>query len=213
MTSAVFTHGWKDEGAVWSPLIDALDNAVDATVWDLPYHGAAGPLERPDRDSRDEVLELLDAQIAAAGVTESGPVLVGHSLGGFVSLAHAVTRPGVAAGLALIATGPGFKRDEPRQKWNDWARRHADPDRPGEELVVLQHDALVIERMHEIDVPVLVITGERDTQYDAARAVFEKKLKSVSSVVIDGAGHNVHKTHAPDVAGHIRQWMETLGRR
>ncbi len=200
----VFTHGWKDSAEVWAPLREALgDIAADAVAWDLPYHGQSGPLAEPDRDARDEVLGLLDDVIGDA----SDPVLIGHSLGGFVSLAHAVTRPDIARGLVLIATGPGFKRDESREQWNAWARKHADPDRPGEELVVLQHDALVIENLEAITVPVLVITGERDRQYDAARAVFEKKLADVESVVVADAGHNVHKSHAPAVAAAIGSWL------
>ncbi|MEZ5249698.1 MAG: alpha/beta hydrolase [Ilumatobacteraceae bacterium] len=35
------------------------------------------------------------------------PVLVGHSLGGYLALAHAITRPGVDRGLVVLNTGPG----------------------------------------------------------------------------------------------------------
>ena len=42
--------------------------------------------------------------------TLDGPaVLVGHSLGGYLSLAHAATRPGVARGIVVLNTGPGFR--------------------------------------------------------------------------------------------------------
>ena len=37
-------------------------------------------------------------------------MLVGHSLGGYLSLAHTLDHPDDVAALVLIATGPGFRR-------------------------------------------------------------------------------------------------------
>src|SRR3546814_5565266 len=52
-------------------------------------------------------LAWLDVAIEAAG---PGPaVLVGHSLGGYLSLCRTVLEPTGVAGLVLIATGPGFR--------------------------------------------------------------------------------------------------------
>ena len=199
----IFTHGWKDSSAAWTALVDQLGGS--GNTWDLPYHGGSGPLTKPDQPAHAQLLELLDQQVTESG---SPVVLVGHSLGGYLSLAYTLEHPDKVAGLVLVATGPGFKRDEPRAAWNQWARDNADPDHPGQELVVFQHDSSVIDGLEQITVPTLVIQGARDTQYDGARKVFEARLVDVESVVIEGGGHNVHRKMPDALAPLIEDFLE-----
>lgn len=56
------THGWKHDRSVRSGLSDHLDARVDIHTWDLPYHGAEGPLSRPDEPVRHELVERLGAK-------------------------------------------------------------------------------------------------------------------------------------------------------
>ena len=59
-------------------------------------------------------------------------VVGGLSLGGYLSLAFNVEHPDRVAGLILCDTGPGYRKDEPRAKWNAMAARFADAfDRDG----------------------------------------------------------------------------------
>jgi pimeloyl-ACP methyl ester carboxylesterase len=46
---------------------------------------------------------------------------VAGSPGGFLSLAFTLERPERVAGLVLCDTGPGFRSDQARQRWNDRA--------------------------------------------------------------------------------------------
>ena len=55
-------------------------------------------------------LDLLDD----AGAERA--VLVGHSLGGYLSLEFALAHPDRVDGLVLVDTGPGFRNDEGRQR-------------------------------------------------------------------------------------------------
>ncbi len=204
----IFTHGWKDSSAAWTDLITELD--CEAVTWDLPYHGESGPLGQPNAPAHSQLLDQLDHLVANA---DAPVVLVGHSLGGYLSLAYALAHPNNVAGLVLIATGPGFKRDAPRDAWNQWARDNADPAKPGQELVVLQHDSSVIDGLERVAAPTLVIQGARDTQYDGAREVFESRLADVESVVIDGGGHNVHRKMPDALAPLIEDFLERRIRR
>ena len=208
----VFTHGWKDSADAWSAVVDELGKLDQRSgfddslvTWNLPYHGGAAALEQPERPARAELLTLLDAHVDRAGTPA---VLVGHSLGGYLSLAYTLEHPDKVAGLVLIATGPGFKKAEPREAWNKWARKKADPTTPGQELVVLQHDAAVIEGLGNIVAPTLVIQGARDTQYDGARKVFTSRIAGSEAVVLEGGGHNVHRKMPETVASLIADFMK-----
>lgn len=198
----LFTHGWQNDTTIWDGVVEALDGQA-CVAWDLPSHGAAKPL--PNHGGvREQVLDLFDEQIAAL----DGPVvLVGHSLGGFYSLSHAITRPSVAAGIVLIATGPGFKSDAPREQWNQWVRDNANADRPGQDHMAFQHDSLVMDGLADIEVPVLVIVGERDRQYMPSVGVFEKRLSQVTTVTVPDAGHMVHVKKPEAVAVAIQDWL------
>ena len=78
--------------------------------------------EDPAQYTRDAALADLDDVLA----TIDGPaVLVGHSLGGYLALAHAATRPGATAGIVVLNTGPGFRDPEKREGWNERSRRNA----------------------------------------------------------------------------------------
>ncbi|MCB0956484.1 MAG: alpha/beta fold hydrolase, partial [Ilumatobacter sp.] len=91
-------------------------------------------------------------------------VLVGHSLGGYLSLAHAATRPGVARGVVVLNTGPGFRDPEKREGWNAMSRRNA--HRFGVPLQAanlnLQEDSVVMDRLADIQTPTLVMAGTAD---------------------------------------------------
>ena len=55
---------------------------------------------------------LLDA------VGAKTAIVGGLSLGGYMSLAFHATHPERVEALLIIDTGPGYKKDEPRDGWN-----------------------------------------------------------------------------------------------
>ena len=65
-------------------------------------------------------------------------------------------------------------------------------------------DAMVMDRMSEIDAPTAVIVGERDKAFMASAEVFEKQLNVTARTVVSGAGHMVHAKAASAVAGALR---------
>jgi pimeloyl-ACP methyl ester carboxylesterase len=99
--------------------------------------------------------------VAAAG---SPAVLAGHSVGGYLCLAHTLARPETVAGLALVSTGPGFRHPERRAAYNRTVEKVAEragyPRSVAE--VAIQHDSLVIDGLPAITCPVAIIAGADD---------------------------------------------------
>ncbi|MFT5444633.1 MAG: pimeloyl-ACP methyl ester carboxylesterase, partial [Myxococcota bacterium] len=124
--------------------MSALEDRFTVVAWDLLGHGQSPVPEDPSLYSREGALEDLDEIIATL---DTKPILVGHSLGGYLSMSYAATEPDKIRGMVLIATGPGFRDPEKREAWNARSKRNA--HRFGVEPQVaglnLQHDALVME--------------------------------------------------------------------
>jgi len=72
-----------------------------------------------------------------------------------------------------------------------------------------QPDSLVLDGLAGIDVPVLVVVGGRDEQYHAGCRAIVDAVPSGELVVVDGAGHFPHRTHAAEVNEHL---VELLAR-
>jgi pimeloyl-ACP methyl ester carboxylesterase len=198
-----FVHGFLNEAAVWGGVIDELEADFRCIAVDLPGHGRSSG-SGPGTYTRDLVLGDICTVMDQA---DCGPaVMVGHSLGGYLSLALAIEDPERVRGLGLVGAGPGFRNPASREKWNDSVRTLvAERDLPdGMEAISMHVDALVMDRMSEIDVPTTVIVGERDKAFMASADVFEKQLNVLTRTVVPGAGHMVHAKAAAAVAGALR---------
>ena len=72
------------------------------------------------------------------------------------------------------------------------------------------YDSVVYERLSELEMPVVVLQGERDTRFDAARKVFEARLSRVESHVLADAGHNIHVKKPRQVAEIVLDWISRV---
>ena len=118
----VFLHGLGVSSESWAAQMAALEDRFTVLAWDLLGHGKSEVPKDEDLYSRDLALEDLDNILATL---DEKPILVGHSLGGYLSLTYAVTRPDAIRGMVLIATGPGFRDPEKREAWNARSKRSA----------------------------------------------------------------------------------------
>lgn len=200
----VLTHGFADDAATFDRLVLALAGHRLAR-WDLPGHGSSGVGPQPS--SRGAALAWLDAAIAAVG---PGPtVLVGHSLGGYLSLCRTVIDPTDIAGLVLLSTGPGFRDPAKREHWRtfiaDYADRHGIPQ--GARGIAGQPDSVVLDGLAGVAVPVLVVVGGDDVRYHAGCRIIADEVADGELVVVDGAGHFPHQTHADAVGAKVREFL------
>jgi pimeloyl-ACP methyl ester carboxylesterase len=208
----VCTHGIGATRHTFDRLVAALSATTTVTTWDLPGHGDSEvPADRSAYD-RDRVLEDLDAVVAMA---PAPPILLGHSLGGYLSLAWAATRPGRAAGLCILATGPGFRDPSKREAWNAMSIRNAHrfgvPDQVAE--MNLQHDAVVIEALEALTLPVELVVGADDRpQLIGGMEYLAARLPNARLTVVEGGGHDLHEgSGADDVAAAVRRLISRPG--
>lgn len=207
----VFTHGWLNTGDVWSGVVDELGDSVRSVTWDLRGHGRSDTAPA-GQYGREHALADLARMVEVAG---RPAVLVGHSLGGYLSLAHAILSPDDVAGLVLVAAGPGFRSDDSRNQWNANVQEMAaarDDVPPGQVEITEHVDSLVIDRLAEIEVPVITLVGERDKRFLASADVFDKHLDVRERVTVPDAGHMLHAKQPAEVAGAVARLAALIDR-
>jgi pimeloyl-ACP methyl ester carboxylesterase len=213
---AVFlTHGYAAAGAMWEPQRKPLNEGGYRLVsWDMRGHA--------ETDSPDDLAQYSEALTIAdmLGLMDmlaiEKAVVGGLSLGGFMSLAFQLAHPERVRALVLCDTGPGYRSDEPRAKWNRMAEKSAlnfeekglDAAGRSPEVqaavkyhrsatglaysargMLAQVDSRVIDHLTEIDVPTLIIVGEKDEPYHDASRYMQSKIPGARLEFIPNAGH------------------------
>jgi pimeloyl-ACP methyl ester carboxylesterase len=206
--AVLFLHGMGSSSATWRRCMDQLADRFTVVAVDLLGHGASPVPSDAEQYTRDRTLADIDDVIASIGQPTA---LVGHSLGGYLSLAHGATRPGVAQALVVLNTGPGFRDDAKREEWN--ARSHRNAHRFGVEPQVatmnLQADSVVMDHLADMSVPTLVLAGDQDRpEYTGAGQYLERKMPRCRLQVIAGGAHDMHDAEqAPVVAEVIAEFL------
>ncbi len=107
----VFIHGFPFDHTIWEPLVPLLSEHARMILPDLRGFGHS-PVTEGAYSMRllaEDIARLLDRlEIEKA-------VLVGHSMGGYISLSYAQAYPGRLLGLGLVATHAAPDSPERRQ--------------------------------------------------------------------------------------------------
>ena len=229
----LLTHGYSATSRMWGPQIRGLADRFRLIVWDIRGHGESDSPEDTAAYSEDASVEDMAAILDACGVERAA--IGGLSLGGYLSLSFHVRHPERVRALLLFDTGPGYRNDEARQKWNRMAEGYArDLDEKGlaslgsgAEVRARQHrsakglaaaargilkqtDARVIDSLPEIRVPALVLWGERDDPFVKPGEYMAAKVPGAQKVVVAGAGHaaNLDQPQAFNTA--VRDFLESI---
>jgi pimeloyl-ACP methyl ester carboxylesterase len=204
--AVVFTHGFGRTGDSWIPQADALADDHHVVTWDMRGHGRSEL--PPGLYTREDALADLGAVVDGAMAEGGGPaLLVGHSLGGYFSLAYTLDRPETVRGLALLSTGPGFRNPDSMAKYNRGVAVMATAAGLADNVahVALHHDSMVIDRLAEITCPTLVICGAEDRPvYVNGVRYLADRLPSATLVEIAGAAHEPHVERPDEVIAALR---------
>ncbi len=201
----LLTHGYSASGRMWDHNVEALARDRLVLTWDLPGHGES---ETPDdlaAYTHEACLAEIEALLDELGAERV--VLCGQSLGGFLSLGYTLAHPGRVAALVLVDTGPGFRDDGARDRWNAAARER--PDGRVRELLV-QHDATVFDGLGELSVPTLIVVGSEDGLFLPASEVMERRIAGARRVVLDGAGHMANVDAPVQFNAAVSEFLEEL---
>ena len=228
----LLTHGFGATAGMWDRNIDALSVDRPVIVWDQRGHGSSDAPDDMARYSEQISVADMAAILDAAGADRA--VLGGMSLGGYLSLAFHLVHPQRVAALVLVDTGPGYRNDEARDKWNAWVERRAQQLERGEPAddfsaevaqavhehpeglpraargVMAQKDARVITSLDSNTVPTLVTVGAQDTDFLASADYMHRKISNSRKVVIDNAGHAANMDQPEAFNAAVRELLEQL---
>ncbi|WP_121344906.1 alpha/beta fold hydrolase [Gillisia mitskevichiae] len=109
-------HGFLESSSIWDPFVEELSKRRQVITIDLPGHGKSGSLEEVHSMDlmADAVFNVLQ-QLKTEQVT-----IIGHSMGGYVSLAFCKKFPILTKGLVLLNSTPE-PDNEDRKKNRDRA--------------------------------------------------------------------------------------------
>lgn len=111
----VLLHGISSSGDVWLPLIGELGNQFTPVTIDMRGHGKSG---KPEHGYLyDDYIGDLDRVLDYLGLDT--PLIMGHSLGGIVTLWWAARYPDRAAAL-VIEDSPLRSGEDFRAAFDDW---------------------------------------------------------------------------------------------
>ncbi len=97
-TVAILIHGWASSWYALSPLLPHLSQRHRCLAVNLPGYGSSPPM--PGRATIPDYADLITALIQQ--VTDKPVVLVGHSMGGMISLTIALKNPELVERMVLL---------------------------------------------------------------------------------------------------------------
>lgn len=230
--TVVLLHGAGGSHLDWP---GELRRLPDATVYavDLPGHGRSA---EPGLQSIAAYAAIVTECINALDLRTV--VLIGHSMGGAIAQAVALTQPTWLCGLVLIGIGPRLPvsdliLDQTLEQFEmvtafitqyGWAQ-NAEPavvqlsrerlrNVPpaivyGDFVACSQFD--VRDRLAEIDVPTLVISAEKDRMIPAQFGrILTDGIPNANYVEIPGAGHFMQLEQPALIADHIQRFITTV---
>ena len=225
----VLVHGAGGTRLQWPANVRRLPDVTVYTL-DLPGHGRSG------EQGYDTIAGYAEAVVAFFNAVDiEQAVVAGHSMGGAIAMTLALDFADRVAGLILVATGArlrvapailkGIHSDFERT--TELVTRFAWSQEASPRLIRLGRQALlgagpdvllgdfvacdhfdVIERLGEIDVPTLVITGSADQLTPPKYARFlAEQIAGARFVTIEDAGHMVMLERPAETAQASRDFL------
>jgi pimeloyl-ACP methyl ester carboxylesterase len=235
----LFSHGFLMDHEMFAPQVEALSDAYRCITWDQRGHGAT-PAGGPFTywDSVDDALGLLSLlgveQATFAGMSQGGFVSLRAALRAPERVSSLVLID-TQAGLESPESVPAY--DAMLEEWTargpagvqelvaaiilgdgadtaPWFAKWA--AMPTDALVhpyrcLMDRDDLS-DRLGEIDVPALVLHGDRDSAIpmERAEALCSGLAGCAGVVVVHGAGHASNLTHPEQVNPVLRRFLDDL---
>jgi pimeloyl-ACP methyl ester carboxylesterase len=113
-TPVVLLHGFGEDGEVWNKQVDLLKAHFTLIIPDLPGSGSSGITEDMSIEGMAEVVKaiLLREQQNCSPLNDTKIAMIGHSMGGYISLAFAEKYPHLLNALGLFHSSAFADSDE-----------------------------------------------------------------------------------------------------
>ncbi len=98
----ILLHGYLEAGEVWEPLVERLEGDYRIITPDLPGHGESGV--KGEVHTMEFLASAMREVLRDAG--ENRVLMIGHSLGGYVTLAFVEMYPELLSGYVLFHSHP-----------------------------------------------------------------------------------------------------------
>ena len=206
----LLSHAYGASSAMWAKQIDAFSKNHRIILWDMRGHGKTKTKETPEYFSHALALSDMNALLEHYQISQA--VIGGLSLGGYLSLLFYQRHAQKVKALLLCDTGPGFKKDESRDQWNQRALRQAEalekrglgaaPKVPdgvhhhsaiglalAARYLLTQNDASVITQLEQIQVPTIIVVGADDKPFHPSANYMDKKIPHSEKIIIPNAEH------------------------
>jgi len=233
--SLVFIHGAGGNQTFWRNQVDYFKGTFNCFIMELPGHGAA---------QGQGVQEIKGYTLWIKGALDelklSRPFVIGHSMGGAITMDLAVRFPALPKGLVLVSTGArlrtvpdildgiekafpetvelicerSFAQDAPEE-----LRRFAVAEMMKNSPHVLHGDFTacdrfdIMEQVQKIDKPTLVICGDQDVLAPIKYSRFlADKIAGARLEIIKGAGHMVMLERAEEFNKKLEAFFYSVGK-
>jgi len=208
--AVLWVHGVDSDQQVWDRCIEQLSDRYECAALDLPGHGESPRPETESAYERGAVLEAVNTVIADLRAAAPGRAViwVGHSLGGYLGMAHALIcakatgDPHAIDALVPVAAGPGFRDPAAMADWNSRVRTNAAGYSVSQAAasIAFHSDSLVMDRLGRLDLPVALVIGDGDRAFQGANDYMERKLPNARRFTVEGGRHFVMRSHPEVIA-------------
>ncbi len=230
----ILTHGFGASSTMWAPQLEALSADHQVIIWDMRGHGRTDSPTAADMYSHAHTVADIAALLDECDVKDPA-VIGGMSLGGYMTLAFNVVHPDRVRALLLVDTGPGYRNDAAREKWNERAVERGNRidmqglgalARSPEVMsaghmatygiahaargMLSQRDSSAIDSLPGIKVPTMVVVGADDTAYLGACAYMADRIPGAEYLVIEDAGHAANMDQPEIFNAAVRGFLEKL---
>jgi len=112
--TVVLLHGFLENASMWEPFLDTLTQKYTTITIDLPGHGNS------ESFGYVHTMELMSEVVKAVLSEEKieSATFIGHSMGGYVSLAFAERHPKMCSEIVLLNATPKADSEERKENRN-----------------------------------------------------------------------------------------------
>jgi proline iminopeptidase len=190
-------------------VLDLANHGIRVVIPDQRGHGGSS---RSDPSQYNRFVWAADARALAEQLGFTRHALLGYSYGGFIALEYALRWPETLSHLVLVATSAGPVPAQTQALENEralrrffrgvWPRFFEGEDKHWDlferaQFTVEAYNAAfthdlptydVRERVHEIDIPTLLVVGQHDP-YVRDMEWLAKNMRHAELRILEGAGH------------------------